>query len=230
MWCGVVVCGECYHLFMFGNGFPSRFVHFSFVASLSFRVWPVEAHRITGAGRQSPVKASPQLGTLDLHLVTAVAVFLVHTERDAWHVVPTDNRRRKSRGEHRRWQIQPCTYRCRRQRAQWCTSMSWELWARPPVLTPVPCRRTHSSQRLQRLQNCLSGPWCLAFRDCRQSKDTQHKVHRHQQIHLRTCHCHWHKPTKQTTSPLKFEPHMDRQCLIVCDPLTFVLDAPTYPY
>ena len=52
-----------------------------------------------------------------------------------------------------------------------------------------------------------------------QSKDTQHKVQRHQQIHLRTGHCHWHKPTKQTTSPLKFEPHMDRQCLIVCDPL-----------
>ena len=91
----------------------------------------------------------------------------------------------KSRGERRRWQIQPCTYRCRRQRAQWCTSLSWELWARPPVLTPVPCRRTHSSQRPQRLQNCLSGPWCL---------DTQHKVHRHQQIHLRTRHCHWHKP------------------------------------
>ena len=65
---------------------------------------------------------------------------------------------------------------------------------------------------------------------CRQSKDTQHKVHRHQQIHLRTCHCHWHKPTRQATSPLKFEPHMDRQCLIVCDPLTFVLDAPTFPY
>ena len=106
----------------------------------------------------------------------------------------------------------------------WCTSMSWELWARPPVLTPVPCRRTHSSQRPQ---NCLSGPCCLAFRDCRPSKDTQLQVHRHQQIQLRTCHCHWHKPKKQATSPLKFEPHMDRQCLIVCDPLTFVLDAPT---
>ena len=39
---------------MFGNGFPSRFVHFSFVASLSFRVWPAEVHRITGAGRLSP--------------------------------------------------------------------------------------------------------------------------------------------------------------------------------
>ena len=54
LWCGVLCCGECYHLFMFGNGFPSRFVHFSFVASLSFRVWPAEVHRITGAGRQSP--------------------------------------------------------------------------------------------------------------------------------------------------------------------------------
>ena len=38
----MVCCGECYHLFMFGNGFPSRFDHFSFVASLSFRVWPAE--------------------------------------------------------------------------------------------------------------------------------------------------------------------------------------------
>ena len=127
-----------------------------------------------------------------------------------------------------------------------------ELWARPPVLTPVPCRRTHSSQRLLTTTSipeyrcpahpsisgacfaprhehyCLSGPWCLAFRDCRQSKDTQHKVHRHQQNHLRTCHCHWHKPKKDTTSPLKFKPHMDRQCLIVCDLLTLVLDAPTY--
>ena len=105
-----------------------------------------------------------------------------------------------------------------------------ELGARPPVLTPVPFRRTHSSQRPHRLHYCLSGPWCLAFRDCRQSKDTQHKVHRHQQVHLRTCHSHWHKPTEQATSPLKFEPHMDRQRLIVCDPLTFVLDAPTDPY
>ena len=87
------------------------------------------------------------------------------------HVVPTDNKKGKSHGEHRRWHIQPCTYRCRRQRAQWYTSMSWELWARP-MLTPVPCRRTHSSQRPQRLHYCLSGPWCLAFRDCRQSKDT----------------------------------------------------------
>ena len=37
-----------------GDGFPSHFVHFSFVASLSFRVWPAEVHSITGAGRQSP--------------------------------------------------------------------------------------------------------------------------------------------------------------------------------
>ena len=71
----------------------------------------------------------------------------------------------------------------RRQSAQWCTPKSWELWARPPVLTPVPCRRTHSSQRPQRLH----GAW--HFWDCRQSKDTQHTVHRHQQIHLRTYHC-----------------------------------------
>ena len=38
------------------------------------------------------------LQTLDLHLVTAVAVFLVHTEHDAWHVVPTDNRRENHMG------------------------------------------------------------------------------------------------------------------------------------
>ena len=63
-----------------------------------------------------------------------------------------------------------------------------ELWARPPVLTPVPCRCTHSSKRLLTTTSipeyrcpahpsisgacfaprhehcCLSGPWCLAFR------------------------------------------------------------------
>ena len=33
------------------------------------------------------------IATLDLYLVTAVAVFLVHKEHDAWHVVHTDNRR-----------------------------------------------------------------------------------------------------------------------------------------
>ena len=43
-------------------------------------------------------KAPPQLGTHDLHLVTAVAVFLVHTEHDAWHVVPSDNRRENHMG------------------------------------------------------------------------------------------------------------------------------------
>ena len=54
--------------FMFGNGFPSRFVHFSFVASLSFRVWPAEVHRITGAGRQSPVRQTELIiGIRDVH-------------------------------------------------------------------------------------------------------------------------------------------------------------------
>ena len=36
------------------------------------------------------LKASHQLGTLDLRLVTVITVFLDH---GAWHVVPTDNRR-----------------------------------------------------------------------------------------------------------------------------------------
>ena len=71
---------------------------------------------------------------------------------------------------------------------------------------------------------CLSGQWCLASRDCRQSKDTRREVHRHQQIHIRTCHCHWQKPEKQVTSQLKFEPHLDRQCLIIFNAITFVLD------
>ena len=54
--------------FMFGNGFPSRFVHFSFVASLSFRVWPAEVDRITGAGRQSPVRQTELIiGIRDVH-------------------------------------------------------------------------------------------------------------------------------------------------------------------
>ena len=138
------------------------------------------------------LKASPQLGTLDLHLVTAVAVFLVNTEHDAWHVVPTDNRKENHAGRIVAGILSLATYRWRRQRGQWRTSMSWELCAHPPVLSPVPCRRTHSSQRPQRHHYCLTDPWCLAFRWCRQSKDTQHEVHRHQQIHLRTCHCHWH--------------------------------------
>ena len=134
------------------------------------------------------LKASTQLATLDLHFVTAVAVFLVHTEHGAWHVVPTDNRRenhaRSVAGKSSRTHtaavvsvlngVLRCHGSCRHVH---------------PVLTPVPRRRTHSSQRPQRLQNCLSGSWCLAFRDCRQWKDTQQKVHRHQQIHLRTCHC-----------------------------------------
>ena len=92
-----------------------------------FRLRPFPRARICHETSKA-LKASLQLGTLDLHLVTSVAVFVVNTEHDAWHVVPTGNR-------------------SRRPRAQWCASMSWELWARPPVLTPVPCRRTHSSQR-----------------------------------------------------------------------------------
>ena len=37
------------------------------------------------------------LTALALHLVTAVAVFLVNADHDAWHVVPTDNRRKITR-------------------------------------------------------------------------------------------------------------------------------------
>ena len=72
--CGVVCCGECYHLFMFGDGFPSRFVHFSFVASLSFRVWPAKVHSITGAGRQSPVQQTELI----------IGIRDVHSEVSAW--------------------------------------------------------------------------------------------------------------------------------------------------
>ena len=46
-----------------------------------------------------------------LHLVTIITVFLDH---DAWHVVPTDNRKKK-RSEHR-FQNLPCTCHCRFQR------------------------------------------------------------------------------------------------------------------
>ena len=74
LWCGVLCRGECYHLFMFGNGFPSRFVHFSFVASLSFRVWPAEVHRITGAGRQSPVRQTELM----------IGIRHVHSEVSVW--------------------------------------------------------------------------------------------------------------------------------------------------
>ena len=81
--CGVVCCGECYHLFMFGNGFPSRFDHFSFVASLSFRVWPAEVHRITGAGRQSATSKMRELNRGKIHKNQRRHVFqrLVHTHR-----------------------------------------------------------------------------------------------------------------------------------------------------
>ena len=69
---------------MLGNGFPSRFVHFSFVASLSFRVWPAEVHRITGAGRQSPVRQTELIiGIRDVHSESLCVDF----ENDA-EVVP----------------------------------------------------------------------------------------------------------------------------------------------
>ena len=70
----MVCCGECYHLFMFGNGFPSRVVHFSFVAFFSFRVWPAEVHRITGAGRQSPARQTELI----------IGIRDVHSEVSAW--------------------------------------------------------------------------------------------------------------------------------------------------
>ena len=73
VWC-VLLCDACHHLFMFGNGFPSRFVHFSFVASLSFRVWPADLHRNTGAGLQSPV------GQTEL----IIGIRDVHNEVSAW--------------------------------------------------------------------------------------------------------------------------------------------------
>ena len=78
--CGVLCCVVlwrvvlCVLLFMFGNGFPSRFVHFSFVASLSFRVWPAEVHRITGAGRQSTVRQTELI----------IGIRDVHNEVSAW--------------------------------------------------------------------------------------------------------------------------------------------------
>ena len=82
-------------------------------------------------------------------------------------------------------------------------------------------------QKMQKTHMRLTANGCSANK--RVSKSFVHDFDLFEN-HLRTCHCHWHKPTKQTTSPLKFEPHMDRQCLIVCDPLTLVFDAPTYSY
>ena len=86
------------------------------------------------------LKASPQLGTLDLHLVTAV----------------------ESHGEHRRWQIQPCTYR----------SMVYSN-----VLGAVGTSTRADACALQayaQLPAPSAPSWCLAFLECRQSKDTQH--------------------------------------------------------
>ena len=76
MSCGVVCCVvvSVITFFIFGNGFPSRFVHFSFVAFLSFRVWPAEVHRITGAGRQSPVRQTELI----------IGIRDVHSEVSAW--------------------------------------------------------------------------------------------------------------------------------------------------
>ena len=118
-----------------------------------------------------------------------------------------------------------------------CVHIAEDLWAPPlstradacalQAYTQLPAPSNHHLNSGISMSSSSINFWRLL---CRQSKDTQHKVHRHQQNHLCTCHCHWHKPTKQTTSPLKFEPYMDRQCLIVCDPLTLVLDAPTYSY
>ena len=172
------------------------------------------------------LKASPQLATLDLNLVHCCCC--LSGPYRTWCLACCTHRQSKgkSRGEHRRWQIQPCTYRCRRQRAQWCTSMSWELWARPPGLAGV--RTAPSALSAFRTVFLVHGAWHFGIVVNRRTH--KHKVHRHQQIHLRTCHCHWHKPKKQATSPLKFEPHMDRQCLIICDPLTFRSEAPTYPH
>ena len=69
--CGVVccvMCDVCYHLVVFGNGFPSRFVHFSFVASFSCMACGTEA------GRQSPVRQTELI----------IGIRDVHNEVSAW--------------------------------------------------------------------------------------------------------------------------------------------------
>ena len=58
----------------------SLLVHFSFIASLSFCVWPAEVHRITGAGRPSPVRQMELIiGIRDGHKKS----FCVDFENDA---------------------------------------------------------------------------------------------------------------------------------------------------
>ena len=184
------------------------------------------------------------IATLDLHLVTAAAVCLVHTEDDAWHVVPTDSRRENHVGSIVAGKSSIGTCRCHA-----VLQCLGSCGARPPV----PCRRTHSSQRPQRLPNhflnsgmsmssssinfrrllCASSRTLLSFWSMVLGISG---IAVNRRTHGARCivtsksifaHCHfwrWHKPTKQVTSQLKFEPHLDRQCLIVFDSITFVLD------
>ena len=146
------------------------------------------------------------IATLDLHLVTAVAVFLVHAElMPGMLYTPTIE-------GIITWGASSLAYSALHiplpsSACSMAYLMSWELWARPPVLTPVPWRRTHSSQRPQRLHYSFSSPWCLLFRDFRQSKDTQHKVHLTSKsilAHATTRKWRLQNSSKKNTTPLKF--------------------------
>ena len=129
--CAVACCGVCspFHVW---EWVPFSLCPLSHSLLLSFREWPAEVHRITGAGRQSPVRQTELI----------IGIRHVHNEVSAW----------TSRTTLRWWTASKTTCSTEHDSVRHLTGKIPGNTARQPV---VKCHHGLSSRRIRSMRGVL---------------------------------------------------------------------------